>query len=532
MLLYMPLILNGRSFANINGPVDIHCLRPITNKAINFNYIILFGDEHNQRNYIPCGTDDIENNGLTECNEMATDFLNELNIFARTTRTDFYLESFKLYEGSIHDTTSIKNSSSVISSNMMNFINAKYNKTTRENAKTLKSHKLLNTYFKSNMLEIGNLIAPCYYPTTIKPEHCVYKQILWHTSDPRQSKAFYPVKRGQPYTRIELTGSLFSKVLMVLKHENPDPQEDDGSDMYDDSPLLVKDIKNRFAEFSFDTTNGFNNMLMLINNPSAFFNLLINSRLINKQYIKMNTYSNGLFTIASFVKHYNYWMNNILERHRDIFTNAARELTELLELFNLFYNGPNKYDANILEEINKIILNNTTKINYMNHLISACNGSVLDIYFILRINKVDHIDYKSNTKLVCGYFGANHGKALTNYFTRIIKTHITDYNYDSHTDNQNSQRRIVYINKTINLDNIIRLQNTVPLISQKAHSGPTQTRRHSSKNKTRKTRGKSVGSIKMHNISQPIRKTRSRSRSRSRSRHLTTNSGIEESKGE
>jgi len=385
MLLYMPLILNGHSFANINGPADIYCLRPITNKAINFNYIILFGDEHNPRNYIPCGSDDVENNQITECNEMSTDFLNELNIFAKTTRTDFYLESFKLYEGSIHDTTSIKNTSSAQASNMMAFINAKYNKTDRQNLKKIKAHRLVQSYIQSNLIEIDTLIQPCYYPNIIKPHGCVYKEIFWHTSDPRQSKSFIPIKRGLLNTRIELMGTLFSDVLEVLKHENPDPQEDDGSDVYDDNPLDVNDIKNRFAEFSFDTINGFNNMLTLINNPTEFFNLLINSRLINKQYIKMNKYSNGLFTIESFVRHYNFWMDTILVRQRDIYTDAARLLTELLQLLHLFYNGPNIYDANILEEINKILLNNADKKRYMYHLITACNASVLDIYFILRI---------------------------------------------------------------------------------------------------------------------------------------------------
>jgi hypothetical protein len=56
------------------------------------------------------------------------------------------------------------------------------------------------------------------------------------------------------------------------------------------------------------------------------------------------------------------------------------------------------------------------------HMATVLSGVILDIYFILRINKQDRGN-EPNTKLVVGYFGTNHLHSIKYYFTHIVGTH-------------------------------------------------------------------------------------------------------------
>ena len=69
------------------------------------------------------------------------------------------------------------------------------------------------------------------------------------------------------------------------------------------------------------------------------------------------------------------------------------------------------------------------EVNAFIGAITVISGVILDIYFILRINKQDGNRYgvgvgdEPNRKLVIGYFGTNHVMSLNHFFTNIIKTH-------------------------------------------------------------------------------------------------------------
>lgn len=84
----MPLILDSKNIQFINGPITCGFLQQNhLNPSLNNNYLIFFGDEHNMNNYEPCYND-------INCSELQTDFIDALNTFASTTRTDFYVEDF------------------------------------------------------------------------------------------------------------------------------------------------------------------------------------------------------------------------------------------------------------------------------------------------------------------------------------------------------------------------------------------------------------------------------------------------------
>ena len=88
----MPLIFGDYSIEVLNGPSRMNILLqndiPGYNQYFNNNTIILFGEFHTLAYFQPC-------NGAPNCNELFTDFILKLNVFAEHIKTEFYKEKTK-----------------------------------------------------------------------------------------------------------------------------------------------------------------------------------------------------------------------------------------------------------------------------------------------------------------------------------------------------------------------------------------------------------------------------------------------------
>ena len=192
----MPLIIGDYSINVLIGPSHINILVqndiPSYNQYLNNNTIILFGESHTLDYFQPC-------NGAPNCDELITDFILKLNVFAEHIRTEFYLEEFMdSYYIRPKDFKQTKNARQIEIDNTtaVKFLEKKrhalllYRGNLPETAdKSLiekkkiatKYNNLLPHFSKSNMQELIHLYDGCFYkPFRTNHNLCPYNNIIWH----------------------------------------------------------------------------------------------------------------------------------------------------------------------------------------------------------------------------------------------------------------------------------------------------------------------------------------------------------------
>lgn len=385
----MPILIDDYTVSSLNGPERGVFLKKVSkNPAINNNYIILLGDQHSELGYKTCEDE--------TCFELQTDFMYILNEFAKTTRTDFYLEK----------SHTIERVEKVIVPIQTQYLNLREDP--QNSVIHAKSLKKSGYYPDSNMIEMRSMYQTCFIPQ-FKEKHCKYKNILWHSADPRLSKdktSFYYhsnichdslgglLKTGVPYSTRDLA--------------------DVADDIYENTSLNVVD--------------GLKYIKLLVTDSRAFIDALLQTRLFQKQYQKMNEQSQRLCKKRHFVKLLDFYKSWNGRPIKSQYENIIKRLDDML----LYFSSKSvKTRTEVLSRLNKenSLDIDPLEVNAFIGAITVISGVILDIYFILRINKQDGNRYgvgvgdEPNRKLVIGYFGTNHVMSLNHFFTNIIKTH-------------------------------------------------------------------------------------------------------------
>ena len=452
----MPLIIDNKSIERLNGPINIFILKPKDIfKSINQNYLILLGEEHNLKNYQQCFND-------VNCSEVQTDFIKILNKFATTTRTDFYIESFssiKKKDLSLWDPMNIDNKvkSDIRKRYIDSYENVQkiyYNLYNDPELRTLskddeKAKKKIKEYEElieknparsrqpSIIHNIEFLYKSCFI-TKIKDQLCEYKNIKWHFSDARKYRSY----SGESYNINNITEVLkdFSNFLLDYFDEN-------NENIITEQELieLIENIGEHF-ESNTDVTTSLKNIKTMLTRIDLFIKELLDTRVFKKQLDKMDEYSKSIFTIDSFIQYIGMLKSRFFAGID--FDNLLIILELLIEYYEVCPEGNCENESKersiiIIERLNKIKLNKELLLQY-SYYAQGLGNAILDIYFILRIHKID--EGKINKKLVVSFFGAIHSETINYYFTEIVKTH--DLIYFS----ENNENKYVTITDEINLN--------------------------------------------------------------------------------
>ncbi|NBY39915.1 MAG: hypothetical protein EBQ66_03200 [Flavobacteriia bacterium] len=386
----MPIIIDKYTVPILNGPECGAFLKnKCRNPAIHKNYIILLGDQHSVSGYKRCEKED------ADCFELQTEFIRVLNEFSKTTRTDFFLEKGHTHLDRLEDP-------------MVNLQN-QYFRLKEEPDSIVHSQNLSRTLKQwgekpgSNMIEMRHMYASCFIHN-YKDNHCKYKNILWHSADARTCP------RG--------TGNHFyclSKICdntLSYSLKNMDEYSHDSLDELED---------NIGGEHSIKLVDGLTYIKLLLTDSKKFIDKIMETRLFQKQYDKLNRESRKLFTPTSFVKllnHYKSWNGKSISKQ---YENTIKMFDELIA----YYSTKNKKLKNhILLRLNnkKLFPDIREEIEGCITMATVLSGVILDMYFILRINKQDRGN-EAHAKLVVGYFGTNHLHSIKYYFTHIVNTH-------------------------------------------------------------------------------------------------------------
>jgi hypothetical protein len=162
--------------------------------------------------------------------------------------------------------------------------------------------------------------------------------------------------------------------------------------------------------------------LLVAVDSKPFIDKIMETRLFQKQYDKLNRESRKLFKPNTFVKlldHYKSWNG------RQSISKQYKNTIKLFDELIAYYSTKNKKSKDhILSRLNNKTLfpDIRDEIDGFIHMATVLSGVILDMYFILRINKQDRGN-EANSKLVVGYFGTNHLHSIKYYFMNIAKTH-------------------------------------------------------------------------------------------------------------
>ena len=428
----MPLVFGGHSISVINGPSEMNVLvQNFNNQHLNNNTIILFGESHTLDFYQPCEE-------YSNCDELITDFVRKLNNFARFIRTEFYIEDFLETQYLRENITAIQQR--LIEDEMIRDKNAvlKYLETThlplKEQRKKFKASLRLRIFLESNMSAMKILYNGCFYKNIKnKPNVCSYNNIIWQYADVRASNNYS---------------------LVIL------PDYDNFLNDSRGYPILLNAFNNNtvFTEDTFEDAIMMQGKFKLIDvliilqltlsDLDEYVRRLMRTKYIKKQRDKINPHIRGLFSDESFIELFKVSRLHVAKTNDIVYDeNIHRKLIQLIDLFIKYLNPEN--DAKQREEY-------LIQINFMEKFTpdewgksewfhSAIQMSVLDVYFILRINKENTIG-ESTQKLVLGYFGSNHLSNITYYLCVIINTHQVLTHYES------ADGDIFRINITDNID--------------------------------------------------------------------------------
>jgi len=496
----MPLIFGDYSIEVLNGPSRMNILLqndiPGYNQYFNNNTIILFGEFHTLAYFQPC-------NGAPNCNELFTDFILKLNVFAEHIKTEFYVEDFI---DSQHTKQSILKQT--ISAEQMS-INEQFLKKKRRalllyrgdlpetSGKSLSEKKqiatsyfnLLPNFSTSNMSELIGLYEGCFYKThRTNPNLCPYNNIIWQFADIRQTFKY------TKYIDLEnfiINHESFYDFLYLFYQNN--------GQLTDDMCLIFLD---ELASKGIDFLEYLKILLFSITDLEQYVHELMLTSIIQKQLSKINENIRHIFSEESFIELFKYYRLEFAKNDDNEYDNSKHvKLIKLIELF-ISYIISNEYNDEIqrkksLDDINLIGNFNDDEWNASSYFHVTITTAILDMYFILRINK-ENPRGELNTKLVLGYFGSGHIIGITYYLCSIIKTHKLLYNY------QSLDGEIFRINITddINLNTIMNynsqslivhptIQNINPPINMADIDGGRKKRKNYSKKKKKKRKNKS-----------------------------------------
>ena len=183
--------------------------------------------------------------------------------------------------------------------------------------------------------------------------------------------------------------------------------------------------------------------------------------MFSKQLSKMNEDSKKIFNIDSFTELLNYYDTDINplavgeQLYTAINTQSHIDLTtQFLTLFceyDLVISTNEEDNLNFKTRFKNLLYSDQNNITNCNITLQSIvkTAVVLDIYFILRTYKQDTEERQLSKKVVMCYFGRAHVKALTHYFTEIVKTStlIATYAY--------AEKRIIEITDNIDLNEFV-----------------------------------------------------------------------------
>jgi hypothetical protein len=439
----MPLIFGPYSINVINGPSSMSVLvQNDNNPYLNKNTIILFGETHTLEHYEPCEKKD------DDCDELITDFIHKLNIFAIHTRIDFYTEFFLESQYLNPTPVVIENHTNEFirdKKDILKFIEPSDTTTLVDRERELKrKNRTLRGFLKSNMTAMNILYNGCFYKEYKKnTDICPYNNIIWQYADLRKSKTYKT--KNIDYTNFSEHTHGYEMFLkskrntLTLDHELIDEYcTMDGS-------AKVIDVL-RIIHLSLTNLN-----LFVIN--------LMQTPFIKKQRDKINKNIRGLFSVESFIKLFydtrlqfaflpNSQPNsqsNSKSKNDEYDKRKHFKLITFIELL-ITYLDTQSIDVqnDILIKLNSIESFTDEEWNASQWVHVGIGTSVLDMYFILRINK-EEADNTNNEKLVLGYFGENHLDNITYYLCIIIQTHRLLKHYKNEDD-------VFRINITDNID--------------------------------------------------------------------------------
>ena len=453
----MVLTIGDYNIREINGPTEMYFLQPII-PNLPQKYIILFSDEHNKNNYKFC--DD------NSCVELATDFIVKLNNFAEQIKCSFYIEAFfKNYNDPL-----IKKLTTALYDNPEDEVILEHNLTKKTTQ--MEKGKIIYTAPRSNMIDMINIYRDCF-----EKKNCKYNNISWQYADIRSDKL---------KTSLTDFDKLASNINMG-KFLNYDPNY-----TYLD---LVDIFQNE--ELDFDDYHYTYEYLLLFNDIGEYTTRLMESPLINEQFRKMSPACQEIFNVASFTV---LVQNNVdyvnFMRDPDFIKTTMSKFTAYLHyLINVNTDIRNDNDfgddlspkSNLTPPYNPKIEFSSAEIEYINWLNISIVGSLLDIYFILRM-------YKASTdatpELVIGYFGGNHTKSISEYLTRM-NTHTSQYMSGGENIRRVSIVNNIDLNQIFGYTRDLQKESTALII----HPNP-DFRRGWGGNKTKKSKSKKSKSKK------------------------------------
>lgn len=460
----MPLIVENNIIHKISGPVNGVFIKPSDHLNINNIFFMMFGDLHSSANYEQCADDD------TTCTDFQPTFLKIMNEFALKTRVDFYIEPAKfkiIYKKAKND----KEFKKLLSDDEKTI--AKSTETFKKYQLNVKTNPIYNPLKPgtSNMHYVYNLNKFCVGKSPNRDVLCKYKNILWHDTNVRDMLEHYETKRQiLDINDFFILSAALYEFLRILQYAFVDKLFDESLDS-PNTKVFIDDIIDNLSILDLGKFNinkelfinilHYYNVVIIDKNYRVFVTELLKSPLFSKQLAKMNEDSKQIFNIDSFIKLLDYYDTDINpqgvgeELYVAINSQSHIDLTrQFLELFcdydlvtskniedNLKFKT--RFKA-LLETDNKNIANNNITLQSI-----VKTAVILDMYFILRTYKQDNDEQRPTKKVVMCYIGRAHVKALTHYFTEIVKTStlIATYNY--------AEKRIIEITDNIDLNEFV-----------------------------------------------------------------------------
>jgi hypothetical protein len=397
----------------------------------------------------------------SNCTELQTDFIKMLNIFASTTRCDFYIEFF--LKNYILDPKAKKNSNEVLSKEQQIYYNLRNDPQLRllnendskqimdEYEKKIKKHPY-KPRESSNMIELNYLYSSCFYHENMKDSLCPYKNINWQFADARKY-----ARKGQEYQyQIE---TFYMTYFSQFDEQFKEYFIGDEKNINKDS---LVDFYNEIIEGHLGTANAlefFNDIVLILENLNGFITKLLEKPLFQKQLIKMNDRTKQIITEESFFRLGQYYKNLFFRELNltdfiilfqlliDFFTLCSKDKFKQFIITN-YEEKKDEFDS-IIDRLNQLQFTKEQFHKCLNYL-QCMNNLPMDIYFILRSYKQDKGE--PNKKVVLSYFGSIHSDAYVHYFTEIINTHRVIFA----SQNKSGELRRIEITPDINLNEIMR----------------------------------------------------------------------------
>jgi hypothetical protein len=377
----MALLLANSTIKEINGPLGMYCLESKDDDTVKFPlpYFIFFSDLHDTRYYKPCST--------PNCYEIDKDFLSVLDCFAKSVRTDFYVEDF-------FSTVDID----------------------KEHAFAKKIKNRDQKSKRSNMINLAKTMYECFIQR-FKEEHCPYKNIYWQYSDVR--KTFSNYRNTHAPNQFEHYIEVAKEFLDVLRDCKKNGFNKDAI------KYLLNDLFQMRRKSGVDIVNfdGLVQYLQLIfTDIDEYTNQLFMSRTIKKQYDKLSPSKKRVFSLKSFQEHFEHWYKLYESFYKKQYNirNTREIYLKFLHLISLMIRDKEvERPDEMIAAFDEITAN---EINYVNIFTLAVGSISVDMYFILRSSKPT-----VNQNLVIGYFGESHVRSIVHYYVNVLKTHKINY---------------------------------------------------------------------------------------------------------